>query len=277
MIDIHDPAPYNRLMPKVRVGQIELFYQEGGHCEPVVWIHGLGIDHRVWTLQMPLFTQHFRCLAFDNRDTGQSDRTPSSYTIKTMADDALRLMDALAIDKAHVVGLSMGGAIAQELAIAHPTRIKRLVLVSTYTSSDRRGADVLNSFVLMRARFSREEYARATSPWVFTYQNYRIPGLVELAITRFLEDPYFIPADVYAHQVEAAMSHFAEDRLSRIAAPTLIVAGDEDIMTPMRFARTLHQQIPGARLAVIQGGGHALILTHAEEFNQLVLSFLKEP
>lgn len=263
-------------MPKVRIGQIELFYQEDGHCEPVVWIHGLGIDHRVWALQMPLFTQHFHCLAFDNRDAGQSDRSPGSYTIKTLADDAVRLMDALAIDKAHIVGLSMGGAVAQELAIAHPARVTRLVLVATYASADRRGADVLNSFALMRTRFSREEYARATSPWVFTYQNYRTPGLVELATARFLEDPYFTPADVYTRQVEAALSHCAEDRLGQITAPTLIVAGDEDIMTPIRFARTLHERISGARLAVIRGGGHALVLTHAEEFNRVVLAFLKE-
>ncbi|MDD5560155.1 alpha/beta hydrolase [Candidatus Methylomirabilis sp.] len=264
-------------MPKVRVGQIELFYQEDGHCEPIVWIHGLGIDHRVWALQIPLFSRHFRCLTFDNRDAGQSDRSPGSYTIKTMADDVIRLMDTLAIDHAHIVGLSMGGAIAQELTITHPARVKRLVLVSTYTSSDRRGADVLHSFALMRARFSRQEYARATSPWVFTYQNYRTPGLVDLAIARFLEDPYFTPADVYARQVEAALSHNAEDRLSRIAAPTLIVVGDDDILTPMRFARILHVRIPDARLAVIQGGGHALVLTHAEEFNRVVLAFLKEP
>lgn len=262
-------------MPKVRVGQIEFFYQEDGHCEPVFWIHGLGIDHRIWALQIPLFSRHFRCLAFDNRDAGQSDRSPGSYTIQTIADDAIRLMDALAIDQAHIVGISMGGAVAQELAIAYPTRVKRLVLVSTYTSTDRRGTDILNSFALMRARFSREEYARATSPWVFTYEDYRIPGLAESVITRFLEDPYFLPSDVYARQIEAARSHFTEDRLSQITAPTLIVAGDEDLMTPMRFSRTLHERIPGAKLEVIRGGGHALVITHAEEFNRIVLSFLK--
>lgn len=264
-------------MTKVRVGQLELFYEEDGHGEPIVWIHGLGIDHRVWGLQMPLFTQHFRCLTFDNRDAGQSDRSPGSYTIKTMADDVIGLMDVLAIDKARIVGLSMGGAIAQELAIVYPDRITRLVLVSTYTSADRRGADVLNSFALMRARFSREEYARATSPWVFTYRDYLTPGLVDLATARFMEDPYFLPADVYARQVEAALSHFSEDRLCRITAPTLIVAGDDDLLTPLRFARTLHEHIPGATLTVIQGGGHALLLTHAEEFNRLVLSFLQIP
>jgi pimeloyl-ACP methyl ester carboxylesterase len=263
-------------MPKVRVGQVELFYEEDGRGEPIIWIHGLGLDHRVWGLQIPRFTPHFRCLTFDNRDAGQSDRSPSPYTIKSLADDAIGLMDALAIDKAHIVGLSMGGAIAQELAIAYPVRVKRLVLVATYTSSDRRGADILKSFALMRARFSREEYARATMPWVFTYQNYRTPGLVDLAIARFLEDPYFTPADVYARQVEAALSHSAEDRLSRIVAPTLIVVGDDDILTSMRFARTLHERIPGARLEVIQSGGHALVLTHADEFNRLVLSFLQE-
>src|SRR5574337_887963 len=270
-----DPLTIASIMPKMRVGRIELFYEEEGHGEPVVWIHGLGIDHRVWGLQMPLFSQHFRCLAFDNRDAGQSDRSPNSYTIQTLAADAIGLMDVLTIDRAHIVGLSMGGAIAQELAIAHPDRVKRLVLVSTYTSSDRRGADVLNSFALMRTRFSREEYARATMPWVFTYHDYLIPGLVEAATSRFLEDPYFLPAEVYARQVEAALSHFSEDRLSRITAPTLIVNGDEDLMTPMRFAGTLHEQIPGARLSVIHGGGHALILTRAGEFNQVVLSFLK--
>lgn len=264
-------------MPKVRVGQIELFYEEDGHGEPIVWIHGLGIDHRVWGLQMPLFTQHFRCLTFDNRDAGRSDRSPGSYTIKTMADDVIGLMDVLAIEKARIVGLSMGGAIAQELAIVYPDRITRLVLVSTYTSADRRGADVLNSFALMRARFSREEYARATSPWVFTYRDYLAPGLVDLATARFMEDPYFLPADVYTRQVEAALSHFSEDRLCRITTPTLIVAGDDDLLTPLRFARTLHEHISGATLTVIQGGGHALLLTHAEEFNRLVLSFLKVP
>lgn len=263
-------------MPKVRVGQIELFYEEDGYGEPTIWIHGLGLDHRVWGLQTSLFAQHFRCLAFDNRDAGQSDRSPGSYTIKTLADDVIGLVDALAIDKAHIVGLSMGGAIAQELAIAHPARIHRLVLVSTYTSSDRRGADVLNSFALMRGRLSREEYARATMPWVFTHEDYSIPGLVDVAIARFLEDPHFLPADIYARQVAAALSHFTEDRLSRITAPTLIVAGDDDILTPMRFARTLHDRIPGAKLAVIRGGGHALILTRAGEFNRLVLSFLRE-
>lgn len=263
-------------MPKVRVGQVELFYEEDGHGEPVVWIHGLGLDHQVWGLQASLFAQHFRCVTFDNRDAGQSDRSPSSYTMKTLADDVIGLMDALAVDKAHIVGLSMGGAIAQELAITHPARVNRLVLVSTYTSSDRRGADVLHSFALMRARFSREEYARATTPWVFTYGDYQIPGLVDLAIARFEEDPYFLPADVYARQVEAALSHCTEDRLSRITAPTLIVAGDEDLMTPMRFTRTLHERIPGATLAVIRGAGHALILTRAGEFNRLTLSFLQE-
>jgi 3-oxoadipate enol-lactonase len=254
-------------MPKVRVGQIELFYAEDGHGEPIVWIHGLGIDHRVWELQLPLFTQRFRCLAFDNRDAGHSDRSPGSYTIKTLAEDTIGLMDALALDKAHIVGLSMGGAVAQELAIAYPARVTRLVLVSTYTSTDRRGADVLNSFALMRARFSRAEYAHATSPWVFTYHDYLTPGLVDLAAARVLEDPAFLPADVYARHVEAALSHFTEDRVSRITAPTLIVAGDDDLLTPLRFARTLHERIPGATLAVIPGGGHALILTHADEFN----------
>jgi 3-oxoadipate enol-lactonase len=263
-------------MPKVRVGGIQMFYREDGHGDHVVWIQGLGLDHRGWALQIPLFAQHYCCLTFDNRDAGQTDRSPSPYTIKTMADDTIRLMDALAIKQAHIVGLSMGGAIAQELAINHPGRVRRLVLVATYTSGDPRGTDLLSSFVLMRARFSRAEYLRAIGPWIYSYQDYLIPGLVESAIKKGLEDLYFLPAKVYARQVEAATGHFTEDRLKQIHAPTLIVAGDEDLLTPMRFARTLHDGIPAAKLVVLQGTGHALIWTRAEEFNNLVLSFLQE-
>jgi pimeloyl-ACP methyl ester carboxylesterase len=128
----------------------------------------------------------------------------------------------------------------------------------------------------MRARFTREEYLRAISPWLFSYQDYLIPGLVESAIKKGMEDSYFLPPKVYARQVEAATSHVTEDRLKQIQAPTLIVAGEDDLLTPTRFARTLHESIPGARLAVIQGTGHGLIWSRAEEFNALLLSFLKE-
>ncbi len=263
-------------MPKVRVGEIEIFYREDGHGDHIVWIQGLGLDHRGWAFQIPLLSQHFCCLTFDNRDAGQTSRSPGAYSIKTMADDTVGLMDALAIKQAHIVGLSMGGAIAQEIAIHYPGRVRRLVLVATYTSGDPRGTDLLNSFVQMRARFSREEYLRAVCPWIYNYQDYLVPGLVESAIKKGMEDPYFLPSKVYARQAEAATQHFTEDRLKQIQAPTLIVAGDDDLLTPMRFAKTLHKETPGARLTVIQGGAHGLIWTRAEEFNHLVLSFLKE-
>jgi pimeloyl-ACP methyl ester carboxylesterase len=263
-------------MPKVRVGDIELFYREEGQGDHLVWISGLALDHRAWSLQIPLFSQTFRCLTFDNRDAGQSARSPGPYTIRTMADDTVGLMKALAIGRAHIVGLSMGGAIAQEIAINHPAMVRRLVLVATYTSGDPRGAALLNSFVQMRGRFTREEYLRAIVPWLFSYQDCIVPGLVESFVKKGMEDPYFLPAKVYARQADAVVNHFTEDRLKQIQAPTLIVAGDDDLVTPMRFATTLCREIPGAKLAVIQGGAHGLIWTRADEFNDLVLSFLKE-
>ncbi len=263
-------------MPKVRVGNLELFYREDGQGDHLVWIQGLALDHRAWALQIPLFSQYFRCLTFDNRDAGQSDRSPSPYTVRTMADDTVGLMNALAISRAHIVGLSMGGAIAQEIAINYPAKVKRLVLAATYTSGDPRGSALLNSFAQMRSRFTREEYLRAIVPWLFSYQDCLVPGLVESFIKKGMDDPYFLPAKVYARQVEAVLNHFTEDRLKHIQAPTLIVAGDDDLLTPLRFATTLRQEIPGAGLAVVQGGAHGLIWTRAEEFNDLVLSFLKD-
>jgi 3-oxoadipate enol-lactonase len=263
-------------MPKVRVGDIEIFYREEGDGDHVVWIQGLGLDHRGWGLQIPAFSQHFRCLTFDNRDAGQSGRSPGPYTVTTMADDTVGLMDALAIRHAHVVGLSMGGAIAQEIAINHPARVRRLVLAATYTAGDPRGTALLNSFVQMRARFTREEYLRAIMPWIFSYEDCSIPGLIDSFISNGMRDPMFVPAKVYARQVEAATTHFTEDRLKQIQAPTFIVAGEDDILTPTRFATTLRDQIPDARLAVLQGAGHGFIWSRPEEFNAGVLAFLKD-
>ncbi len=127
-------------MPATNVGDIELHYRDDGAGQPVLFIQGLGVDHRGWAPVCAPLSKRFRCISFDNRDVGRSSQVEAQYDVVDMAGDALGLLDALGIERADVVGVSMGGVIAQEIAIRHPERVRRLALVSTYTSGDPRGA-----------------------------------------------------------------------------------------------------------------------------------------
>lgn len=262
-------------MPTVRVATgFELFYRETGEGDAILWIMGLGNDHRGWAYQVPAFRDRFRCITYDNRDSGQSQRASGPYTVADMVEDAVGLLDALGVEQAHVVGFSMGGAQAQELAIRHPERVHKLALCNTYTSRDERGAALFRGRVLLRERLSDEEYQRVTLPWVYAWQDYQRPGFIEQTMEAILNDPYPQPLDAFRRQVEATLTVDTEGRLGQIRAPTLLLFGTDDITTPLRFARTLQAGIPDARLELVEGAGHGLPWSHPEEFNRIVRAFL---
>lgn len=261
-------------MPSVTVGGLEIFYRETGSGEPVLLLQGLGTDHRGWGLQVAALSPWFRCITPDNRDAGRSGRAAGPYTVADMAADAAGLLDALGVERAHVVGISMGGAIAQELAISRPGRVRSLALIATYCSGDPRGTDLFQGWRLMRERFSPEEYYRATYPWVFTVGDYLRPGFIQEMVERAATDPYAQEPEAWARQMAAATAFHSEDRLDRIAAPTLLLFGDADLLTPLRFARTMQARIPQAELVVIPDAGHGLIWSHAEAVNAALLGFL---
>jgi pimeloyl-ACP methyl ester carboxylesterase len=223
---------------------------------------------------VPAFRDTFRCITYDNRDCGQSQRVDAEYTVAGLAEDAVALLDALDVERAHVVGFSMGGAQAQEVAIRHPERVDKLVLCNTYTSGDPRGTDIFQSRVLLRERLSPEEYQRVTLPWAYTYEDYQRPGFIEGTIDAVLNDPYAQDDEAYRRQVAATLSVVTERRLGQIAAPTLLVFGEDDITTPLRFARVLESGIPDARLVVVPGAGHGLPWSHPDALNEAVREFL---
>ncbi len=262
-------------MPKVRVSTgFELFYREGGMGEPILWIMGLGNDHRGWAYQAPAFRDRYRCITFDNRDCGQSQLATSAYTTAGMAEDAIALLDALDVERAHVVGFSMGGAQAQEIAIRHPARVDRLVLCNTYASSDPRGAAIFRGRVLAREKLPLEDATRLLLPWVYARADYERPAFIEDTVRSLLNEPYPQQLDSFRRQVEATLAFDTRDRLSEIRAPTLLLFGEEDITTPLRFARELESGIPNATLRLVPGVGHGLPWSHAEEFNSVVGEFL---
>ncbi len=270
-------------MPTVCVATgLELFYREtcppdrrGGEGEPILWIMGLGNDHRGWAYQVPAFRDRFRCITYDNRDCGQSQLAEGPYTVADMAEDAVGLLDALGVEQAHVVGFSMGGAQAQELAVHHPERVRRLVLCNTYSSRDERGAAIFRGRVLMREKLSPEEYTRLLLPWVYTVRDYARPGFIEQTVEALLNDPYPQSPDAFRRQVEATIAHDMEDRLGQIKAPTLLLFGEDDITTPLRFARALEAGIPNATLTLVPGAGHGLPWSHPGEFTRAVRAFLE--
>lgn len=269
-------------MATIRVSTgFELFYREAcppgraGEGEPVLWIMGLGNDHRGWAYQVPAFRDRFRCITYDNRDVGRSQQADGLYAIADMVDDAVGLLDALDVEQAHVVGFSMGGAQAQELAIRYPERVRRLVLCNTYTSRDPRGEAMFRGRVLLQERLSSEEFQRVTLPWAYSYRDYQRPGFIDKTVEAILNDEYPQPLDAYRRQVEATLTADTEGRLGQIRAPTLLVFGDEDITTPLRFARTLQSGIPDATLRLVEGAGHGLPWSHPDELNRLVREFLE--
>ena len=219
----------------------------------------------------------FRCISPDNRGAGRSDQPDAPYTIRMMADDTVGLLDALGIDRAHVAGLSMGGMIAQEMAITSPGRVRTLQLHATLARVDPFLRAVGQSLLHARAALGREEYVRLLLTWVLSPRTYaEHADNVEMMVRIMVDHPYPASLAGLTRQAEACWAHDTLERLDQIRCPTLITAGADDIFVPPRFSQELHARIPGAELSVIEGGGHGYLWEQAPAFNDACLQFLRK-
>ena len=263
----------------IRVGRgptaTRLHVQRQGSGEPLLWITGFAISSEIFSPVIDSYAAEFDCVRYDNRGAGRSPAPWRITSIPELAGDAVRLMDALGIDSAHVYGLSMGGMVAQEVAIRFPDRVRGLVLGCTTHGGPRavlpsprvaaaltaRGAPAeVRAHLVGRALFS-EDFRR------------REPGLVR----RYL-------GLLNAHRTSArgALSHLAAStyhdtraRLGRISAPTLVLHGDHDVLTPPANARLLAGLIPDATLGLVRGAGHAYLLEQPDESHRQFLDWLR--
>ena len=253
-----------------------LYYEVHGDGEPLLLIMGLGQDLTAWALQVPAFAEHFRVVAFDNRDAGRSSRAEGPYTIADMARDTAGLMDALGIGRAHVLGASMGGAIAQELVLRWPERVGRLVLACTMGQFAR-----FRVFPLEPAKFIKahdpgnEIFLTEMLVWCMTHRFLTNAEAVDRMLAQLRAAPFPQPPEAFARQVDAARTFDALDRLGAVEAPTLVLVGDQDILTPPWAARELAEAIPGARLQVLEGAAHGLFWESPGETNRAVIKFLR--
>lgn len=263
-------------MPKVRVNGIEMFYEEAGQGEPLVLIMGFGADHLAWAFQFHTFAERYRVVTFDNRGAGQTDAPERAYTTREMADDTAALMDVLGIEQAHVIGASLGGMIAQELALAHPARVGTLHLACTMARPDPHLKALVATWRAMQSGLSREALVRAMMLWLFSFRTYDTrPEFVEMVIETALANPFPQSAAGFLGQATAIEGHDTLARLPSIGCPTLVSVAEEDLLVPPRFSRELVARIPGAALRAVVEAGHVYFWEQPEAFNRLCLEFIE--
>lgn len=267
-------------MPKANVNGINIGYNVSGQGEPLVLITGFAGTENSWIFQKRAFKKYFQVVTFDNRGVGRTDKPDGPYTIRSMADDTVGLIDYLGIDKAHILGVSMGGMIAQELAINYPERVQKLILGSTFARRDEISG---HSEEYRRALGLDEGYTDDDVRRVPIRR--RMSVVFSLAFNERLYRTVVVPlSKVYARsigtkgvaaQLEAILGHDTMDRLHLVQAPTLVIAGMRDRLYRPRSSDVLATTIPNARLVKVDRGSHAFFMEMRGRFNNEVLSFLR--
>ncbi|KAF3889473.1 MULTISPECIES: alpha/beta fold hydrolase [Nostocales] len=261
-------------MPQFQTNGLELFYQIQGTGEPLLLISGFLCDHTYWSLLMPSLTKQYQVIRLDNRGMGRSSTSQCAYSIKHMATDAAALIEHLGLDKVHVAGHSMGGQIAQELALAQPEKVCSLLLLSSLAKGDDRFNAIIETWGDLARILDLELYEKVILPWIFTNTFYSTPGAIETIIQMVLNYPFPpVPQELY-YQSRAITSSDIRFRLSHIHCPTLVLVSRQDVLTPVKFSEELLQGIPNAELVVLDSGGHGFIIESPETVAQSMCNFL---
>jgi 3-oxoadipate enol-lactonase len=263
-------------VPKVTANNITMNYDQQGIGEPLILIPYLAADHACYAFQVTEYAKHFTCISVDLRGTGESDKPQTPYTTEVLGDDVAAFMQAAGIAKAHVAGLSLGGAIGVWLAAKYPDKVRSLSLHSGWSKSDAFIRTVVEGFqIVAKAVGVQEMIIRAIFPWCFTPELYaEKPDFIE-SLQAFVRSrpPQSVPD--FIQQSNAVLAHDVDAQLGRISAPTQITFGRHDQLTSTRFADRLKSGIRGSELLIFEGCAHAPIYENVTEFNQKTLEFLR--
>jgi aminoacrylate hydrolase len=260
-------------MPRIQIGDCSLYFERQGIGFPVLFVSGLGGYGSFWQDQVATFAKKFEVVTYDHRGIGQSDPARMGLTVERMAADTLGLLDALGIRRAHIVGHSTGGAIAQVLAIQHPGRLASVVLSATWTKADAyfRRLFTLRKEILQR--LGPSVYLQASTlvlypSWWVSRNNERLRQIEAQGLATFA------PSEIIASRIDAILAFDRTAELSRIKTPTLVVGAEDDMITPCYFSEELARLIPNAEVKLFPRGGHYFNQVRAREFNNAVLPFL---
>jgi pimeloyl-ACP methyl ester carboxylesterase len=271
-------------MPKATVNGIGLYYEVHGRGEPLILTAGMGADHRSWFPQMRAFKRHFTVITFDGRGIGKTDRPTGLYSFETLAADVVGLLNHLSLDRAHILGESLGGIVAQEVAIGYPGRVMKLILANTSVG---RGGDMQIHPALMKAYGGPEGATEATFDPSKVNVGKAMRAMIALSFnSRVYRLGMMLMATLYVkpsafkgmtEQIQAISSHSTLDRLHLIKSPTLVITGTADRIVPPTMSDILASRIPNAKLVKVEGGPHALHVEMKRRFNREVLDFLSLP
>lgn len=251
---------------------VELSFDESGTGEPLLLVMGLGAAGAAWQPHVDAWSRSFRCLAVDNRGTGASPAPDGPYSTAEMADDLACLVLRLGVAPVKVVGISMGGAIAQELALRHPELVERLVLVATWARCDTYTSEVMALLTAVRASADRVTFTALLQALIWSPEWFA-SHLGDLQKERV--QPQLMAQQAFAAQTAACATHDAMGRLRAVAVPTLVTAGSADMFIRPALTAEVAEGIPGAELEVFEGGGHTHHWEQLDRFNELVERWLR--
>ena len=241
---------------------------------PVLMIQGLGASKNAWNLQRIAMATRFRIISFDNRGAGRSDKPIEPFTLEQMADDAIAVLDAAGVETAHVVGASMGGVISQIVAVKYPHRVRSLTLVCTACRNHPWRQELLQSWAKTAEEKGMIEVGKEAAQWVMSPRSFRrlVPAFTWMGPLAALR-----PRHSFVSQIHAILDTREDlvDQLSTITAPTMVIVGNQDILTPRGDSEEIAERIPNSELVVISGAAHGLMMEHSSTFNKILIEFLQ--
>jgi len=260
-------------MPKVSIGDADIYYERHGQGPALMLVPGLNGTGVSWRNQVPVFARHFDVVVHDHRGCGQSTPSKIKYSVEQMASDALKLIDALGIKKAHYLGHSTGGAMGQVIAIDHPDRIDGLVLSATWAKSDTYFKRLFAARKLALQNSGPEAYLKASNlallpPWFIAERTADVDAMEALALKNF-----GLP-EIWESRIDAISVHDRLDRIGAIRHRTLVLVAEDDMVTPLYFAKQLAARIANATLKTLKTGGHMCMITVPEDYNRAVVDWL---
>lgn len=267
-------------MPGANVNGTNIYYEVHGWGQPLIMIMGFGGGLRGWFFQTRAFKKHYKVIIFDNRGIGKSAKATEPYTVSTMAADALGLMDHLGIDKAHVLGMSLGSLVAQEIAIEHPERVSKLILACASIGEAQENdmhERMVKAFKVKEGPdgvdLSSVDFVEAMDTVIALSFNKRFYRVLFTPVSKVYMK--LVGVEGHLRQIEAVQGYKTVDRLHRVTAPTLVMTGSEDKLLPPKYSEQIASLIPDARLVKVEGGSHALNIEMRSRFNKEVLGFLQ--
>ncbi|OGT49835.1 MAG: hypothetical protein A3F17_05035 [Gammaproteobacteria bacterium RIFCSPHIGHO2_12_FULL_41_15] len=263
-------------MSFITANQIRLYYEVSGEGEPLILIGGLASDHLGWQVILSELSRYFRVITMDNRGAGQSEVPAEPYTTQMMAEDVADLLQALNIPRAHVLGHSLGGAVAQQLAIHYPQKIHRLILCHSFVKAAAVTMMAIETTVkLMTHKVPLTLIAENNLPWLYSSSFLSDERRRAVALDRMLNKPHLITFQGYKNQAAAMLTHDTREYLCQITAPTLVLTGAEDILVAPEVSKAIAALLPQATLEIMANTAHVSQVEQPRAFEQIVLHFLK--